>query len=613
MSTSQPLESRRRTQLLARVRAAVPSRVLGHALVITLSLGVAYAGHTNYLSSQLGLSTLGGRSAQPSALAYSNGTLSQDALSSAAVEPLPVANRSQVINYTAMPGDTIASLAERFNVSENTIIWSNNLTTGASLHSGQVLEIPPVSGLIYTVQSGDTVDGIAQRFESDSDSILQFNAIADPSHLAAGSAVVVPGGRQDDQPRAPLSDRSGARPDDRGSVTSATMDPAPLPASPSATGPVVDLPRFVPFAQRFMSREVTSTSQPSTAPQPLKPLVYHVVDGDTLSGIATKFGISPDNLAASNGLQGSADSLSIDQKLLVPPVAGVLHVVVDGDTLETISQHYSADEDAVAKANGLSDPYVLQLGQILVIPGGQAPAAAAPPAAAAQPQVNYTVQEGDSVSSIGDAYGIDPQTIISANSLADPYILQPGQSIVIPGATSARPATTSSTASAAPAAQPVAKPAAPAPKPAPKPAVVAKPAPVAQVAAKAAPAAASSGWTIVSIASRYLGVPYVWGGVSPGGFDCSGLVYYVYQRAGIPVPRDLYGQLQSGSRVSRANLQPGDIVFFANTYEAGLSHDGIYIGGGRFINAVDYGIGVAVSSINDSYWSAHYYGASRPW
>ena len=77
----------------------------------------------------------------------------------------------------------------------------------------------------------------------------------------------------------------------------------------------------------------------------------------------------------------------------------------------------------------------------------------------------------------------------------------------------------------------------------------------------------------------------VWGGTSPGGFDCSGFVWYVFRKAGDPIPRDMWGQYQSGSRVSQANLQPGDVVFFAGTYEAGLSHDGIYIGGGRFIHA----------------------------
>jgi cell wall-associated NlpC family hydrolase len=76
---------------------------------------------------------------------------------------------------------------------------------------------------------------------------------------------------------------------------------------------------------------------------------------------------------------------------------------------------------------------------------------------------------------------------------------------------------------------------------------------------------------------------------------------------------DLWGQLQAGPRISRENLQPGDLVFFQNTYRAGISHSGIYIGGGRFINAEDYGKGVKVASMGDSYWAARYFGASRPW
>jgi cell wall-associated NlpC family hydrolase len=147
----------------------------------------------------------------------------------------------------------------------------------------------------------------------------------------------------------------------------------------------------------------------------------------------------------------------------------------------------------------------------------------------------------------------------------------------------------------------VAKP--PAPKPAP---AAPKPAPA------AAPAAGPSGWDIVATASKYLGFPYVWGAVGPKAFDCSGFVWYVYRKVGNPIPRDMWGQYQSGTHITRANLQPGDIVFFAGTYGSGLSHNGIYIGGGRFIAAADYGIGVTVSSFT-SYYLAHYYGAVRPW
>jgi cell wall-associated NlpC family hydrolase len=120
------------------------------------------------------------------------------------------------------------------------------------------------------------------------------------------------------------------------------------------------------------------------------------------------------------------------------------------------------------------------------------------------------------------------------------------------------------------------------------------------------------GSSIVSIAYKYLGYRYVYGGSSPRGFDCSGFTHYVYQSAGISIGRTAAAQYHSGPHVSRANLQPGDLVFFANTYQRGISHAGIYVGNGKFINAANESTGVTVSSLNSGYWSSHYYGATRP-
>jgi cell wall-associated NlpC family hydrolase len=120
------------------------------------------------------------------------------------------------------------------------------------------------------------------------------------------------------------------------------------------------------------------------------------------------------------------------------------------------------------------------------------------------------------------------------------------------------------------------------------------------------------GSTIVGIAYQYLGYRYRYGGSSPSGFDCSGFTHYVYQRAGISIGRSAAAQYYSGAHVSRANLRPGDLVFFANTYQRGISHAGIYVGGGKFINAANESTGVTVSSLNSGYWSSHYYGATRP-
>jgi peptidoglycan DL-endopeptidase LytF len=123
----------------------------------------------------------------------------------------------------------------------------------------------------------------------------------------------------------------------------------------------------------------------------------------------------------------------------------------------------------------------------------------------------------------------------------------------------------------------------------------------------------STGSTAVNIAMKYLGYRYVFGGATPSGFDCSGFVYYVYNRQmGMAVGRDVYAQLNSGVRVTRSNLQVGDILIFANTYKPGPSHAAIYIGGGRFIHAENESTGVTISSLSTSYWGSRYYSAVRP-
>lgn len=116
---------------------------------------------------------------------------------------------------------------------------------------------------------------------------------------------------------------------------------------------------------------------------------------------------------------------------------------------------------------------------------------------------------------------------------------------------------------------------------------------------------------ILSIAGSMLGQPVVWGGASPAeGFDCSGLVQYVYRQAGIDLPRTADLQFLVGRTVSPSALQPGDLVYYT-TYEPGASHVGIYIGGGKFIHTSSSQGIVAIADINDSYFVQRYYGAKR--
>jgi peptidoglycan DL-endopeptidase LytE len=305
---------------------------------------------------------------------------------------------------------------------------------------------------------------------------------------------------------------------------------------------------------------------------PLTPISYRVQPGDTLRSIAAKFGVSAESISWANDFS-DADVLSVDQEIIVPPVSGVLHEVAPGDNLIALAAHYGASATEMIRLNVLSEPYVLQPGQILVVADGrpvQRPVVAPPPIAA------------------------------------------PAQSASRPAAPPPAPPPAPKPAASQPAPKPAAQQ--PAPKPAAKPATPATPAPRPQPVA-AAPAAPTgpAGQRAVDIAHRFLGYRYVWGGTTPaGGFDCSGLVFYVFRQAGIPLPRDMWGQLQFGRRIDRANLQPGDIVFFENTYKKGMSHNGIYIGGNRFLHAASPGTGVIITGMDDPYWRVRYIGASRP-
>lgn len=120
------------------------------------------------------------------------------------------------------------------------------------------------------------------------------------------------------------------------------------------------------------------------------------------------------------------------------------------------------------------------------------------------------------------------------------------------------------------------------------------------------PANPSTSGGAVGIAMQYLGVPYVWGGASPSGFDCSGLVMYVYAQLGIGLPHGATAQYAAGTPIDYSELQPGDLVFFGGG--GYMSHVGIYIGGGSMIHAPFEGTVVQVGSVGSG---GSYAGACR--
>jgi cell wall-associated NlpC family hydrolase len=121
-----------------------------------------------------------------------------------------------------------------------------------------------------------------------------------------------------------------------------------------------------------------------------------------------------------------------------------------------------------------------------------------------------------------------------------------------------------------------------------------------------------NGRAVVRVAKKYKGAKYKWGGASPKGFDCSGFTWYVYQKAtGLDISRGVKAQWKRGRSVKKSKWKPGDVVFFKNTFENGLSHNGIYLGGDEFIHAENERTGVVISSLKSDYYRRHYAGARR--
>ena len=197
----------------------------------------------------------------------------------------------------------------------------------------------------------------------------------------------------------------------------------------------------------------------------------------------------------------------------------------------------------------------------------------------------YKVKDGDSLWTIARKNNTTVDKIVKLNNLKSD-LLQPGMNLLVSAQSTAVTAPTPSRAAA--------------PKVNYQPAV-------------SRSGSAINGQDIVAVGVQYLGTPYHYGGSSPGGFDCSGFVSYCYRQFGYDLPRTAAGMAGVGVVVNKEDLVCGDLVLFQGTAGSyGITHVGIYVGSGQFIHSSSTsGRGVVYSSINDSYYSAHYYGARR--
>lgn len=288
----------------------------------------------------------------------------------------------------------------------------------------------------------------------------------------------------------------------------------------------------------------------------------------TLSGVAAR--------AQATTPASGPDSL-VRPGLAVSAAAGI--TVQPGDTAYSLARAHGLSVEGLLSLNGLTTPD-LRVGQVLRV-------RAVPP---------HSVQPGETLYGLSRRYGVSVDALLAANGLPQGAVLEVGQVLQVPVPGGARPVT-------------AALPSAPAQSAPPLPSALTAP-------VSPPPLTAASGPTLPhdwrGAAMALLGVPYVYGGTSQSGLDCSGFVLQVFSPLGVQLPRRSADQAQVGVAVAPPDLQAGDLVFFDTVGRGEVTHIGIYLGEGQFVNANSYKKQVAVDRLQgDPYWAPRLLGARR--
>ncbi|PAD35265.1 C40 family peptidase [Terribacillus saccharophilus] len=315
---------------------------------------------------------------------------------------------------------------------------------------------------------------------------------------------------------------------------------------------------------------------------------YKVQKGDSLWKIASKYDTSVSELRKINNLKsdlifpnqvlqtsGSSSSTNKPNTSSSSSSSASTYTVKSGDTLSGIAAKHKISLSNLKKWNNISG-YLIYPGDKLKVSAGGSSSSSSnnssssnSGSSSSSSSSSYKVKSGDSLWKIANNNGVSVANLKSWNNLSSD-VIRVGQTLKINGKASSGSSSSS------------------------------KPANNTQVDSAQTSKSVDK---LISVAKSQLGKPYVWGGSSTAGFDCSGFIYYAFKNAGYDISRtSAEGYFNRSYYVS--SPQPGDLIFFKGTYKAGISHMGIYLGGGQFIHADNDG--VRITSTSNSYYAKHF-------